>query len=76
MQSNLKWYHHITRELWREISRELDCDKACVVTMMLKNAIYDSTELGKDKIRKDRHQNQTQYDDYITLDLLGELSDS
>ena len=45
--------------------------------MMLKNAIYDSTELlGKDKIRKDRHQNQTQYDDYITLDLLGELSDS
>ena len=47
-----------------------------MVTMMLKNAIYDSTELGKDKIRKDRHQNQTQYDDYITLDLLGELSDS
>ena len=44
--------------------------------MMLKNAIYDSTELGKDKIRKDRHQNQTRYDEYITLDLLGELSDS
>ena len=44
--------------------------------MMLKNAIYDSTELGKDKIRKDRHQNQTQYDEYVTLDLLGELSDS
>ena len=39
--------------------------------MMLNYAIYDSTELGKDKIRKDRHQNQTQYDDY-----LGELSDS
>ena len=43
---------------------------------MLKNAIYDSTELGKDKIHKDRHQNQTPYDDYITLDLLSELSDS
>lgn len=58
----------------RTLARNLvwiDCDKACVVTMMLKNAIYDSTELGKDKIRKDRHQNQTQYDDY-----LGELSDS
>ena len=37
---------------------------------------YDSTELGKKKIRKDRHQNQTPYDDYITLYLLGELSDS
>jgi len=44
--------------------------------MMLKNAINDTTELGKDKIRKDRHQNQTPYDDYITLDLLDKLSDS
>ena len=26
---------------------------------MLKNAIYDITELGKDKISKDRHQKQT-----------------
>lgn len=42
--------------------------------MMLKNAIYDSTELGKDKIRKDRDQNQTPYDDHITLDLLSEPS--
>ena len=42
--------------------------------MMLKNAVMivdHSTELGKDKICKNRHQNQTPYDDYITLDLLG-----
>lgn len=42
----------------------IDCDRACVVTMMLKSAIYDTIELGKDKIRKDRDENQTPCDDY------------
>ena len=32
--------------------------------MMLKSAIYDTIELGKDKIRKDRDENQTPCDDY------------
>lgn len=41
---------------------------------MLKSAIYDITELGKDKVSKDRHQKQTPYDDYAALDLSREPS--
>ena len=41
---------------------------------MLKSAIYDITELGKDKISKDRHQKQTPYDDYAALYLSREPS--